>query len=97
MTIVNLFFIPAFSVWIFYKLKSKELKMNTEFALIYMMFASVVAISAKLVMFAVKYLLETQQYDAGSAYFSVAAIIASLVLPFIASIFCATNDKNEKE
>lgn len=97
MTVVNLFFIPAFSVWIFYKLKGKELKFNTEFSLVYMMFASVVAISAKLILFMAKYLFETQQYDAGSAYFSVAAIIVSLIIPFIASVFHAVDEKNVEE
>ena len=97
MTVVNLFFIPAFAVWIFYKLKGKELKFNTEFSLSYMMFASVVAIAAKLILFTVKYLFETQQYDAGSAYFSVAAILVSLIVPFIASVFRAVDEKNDEK
>ncbi len=93
MTVINLFFIPAISVYILYKLKNRDLQFNAELLLTYMVNCSVVSVITKLVMFIVKYLFSFEHTQTHTAYFAVAALAVSVILPFLVNSLKVTVNK----
>ena len=87
LTILNLFFIPMIMLYLFYKLKQRELKLNAEFISLYMVSCSVVAVVTKLLLFVAKYLFSLLYTDVESAYYSFVAIIVAVLIPLVLKLF----------
>lgn len=94
MTIINLFFIPAISVCIFYRLSKRELKFDANLLLTYMVSASVVTVGAKLIMAFIKFLFGFDRTEPSGVCFSIAVMTVALVVPFIANSFKITTKED---
>ncbi len=85
MIVINLFFIPAISVCIFYWLSKQELKLDAKLLLTYMVSTSVVAFGARLIMALIKFLFGFDRTEPGGVFFFVATFVVALVVPFVAN------------
>lgn len=94
MGIINLFFIPAISVYILYKLKKSTLVFSADLVLTYMIHCSVVTVVTKFLLLCAEYLFSFPHKEITSAYYSVAALVVSLIVPFVAKIFTVTGKEN---
>ncbi len=84
MLVINLFFIPVIAVCIFSKLKGTGLKPDINTAVTYMIACSLVAILTKGTIMVARVILEFEPFSESSAYYSIVALVISLILPFIA-------------
>lgn len=85
MAIINLFFIPVIAFCLYFKLKGAEPKADIKTAATYMIICSAVAVITKALILGIRFVFALKPISEASAYFSVAAIAVSLVLPFIAT------------
>lgn len=85
MAVINLFFIPVIAFCLYFKLKGAEPKADIKTAATYMLICSAVVVVTKALILGVRFIFALKPISEASAYFSVAAIIVSLVLPFIAT------------
>ena len=87
MTFINLFFVPALSVYIFFRLSKEPLRLNAKLVLLYMINTSVVAFLTKSLMLLIKFLFGFERiYPGGNIYF-LATFIVSLIVPVVANAF----------
>lgn len=82
-SIVNLFFIPMISLYIFYKDARKEIKISTEFVSLYMIFAAVVSVISHILTAAICYLFNGEFTDVTSKKYMLVAVVVSVVFPLI--------------
>lgn len=85
MVVINLFFIPVIAFCLYFKLKGAEPKADIKTVATYMIICSVVTVLTKSIIFGIRFIFALKPISEASAYFSLAAIAVSLVLPFIAT------------
>lgn len=94
MIVINLFFIPAISVYIFYWLSKITLKFDAKLLFAYLISTSVVAFGARLIMALIKFLFDFDRTEPGGVCFFAASFVVALVIPFIANTFKINNKEN---
>ncbi len=82
-TIVNLFFIPMISIYIFYKNAGKEIKISTEFVSLYVIFVAVVSVISHILTAVISYLFNGEFTDVTSKKYMLVAVLVSVILPLI--------------
>ncbi len=87
MTFINLFFVPAISVYILFGLSKQPIKLNAKLVLSYMISTAVVAFSTRVIMILIKLLFDFDRTNIGGICYFLVSFIVAIVVPFIASAF----------
>ena len=82
-SIVNLFFIPMISLYVFYKNSNKEVKISTEFVSLYMIFVAAVSVISQILTAAISYISNSEFTDVTSKKYMLVAVVVSVVFPLI--------------
>ena len=94
MAFINLFFVPAISVYILFALSKQPIKLNAKLVLTYMICTAVVAFCTKFIMILIKYLFAFDRTNLGGICYFLASFVVAIIVPFIASAFKVKTKEN---